>query len=377
MELLWRAALLLEEGDLTDVAERLRRAQERLAEALENGASDEEIARLMDELRQAMNEYMQELARQAMQNLDQLQQQAPGDRTLGMQDLQQMLDEMQRMAESGQREMAREMLRQLQRMLENLRMQAQNGGQGQQGEGEQTLQELQDMLEQQQGLADRSFGEMQRRQGQQGRQGEGQQGQQGQNGQQGRNGQQGQNGEQGRDGQQGRQGQGGTGSGTDLGRLSQEQEALRRLLEDLRSGLPGGLSPEAEQALRDAERSMGEARDSLEADDPGAALDEQVDAMESLREGARQLGDAMRRQAQQGQGDQTGRGDPSGSRRAVDPLGRPSAQDGALDGSDTDVPGAEALKRAREILEELRRRSGERTRPELELDYLRRLLDRF
>jgi len=34
-------------------------------------------------------------------------------------------------------------------------------------------------------------------------------------------------------------------------------------------------------------------------------------------------------------------------------------------------------RRARELLEELRERSADRERPERELEYLRRLLDRF
>jgi hypothetical protein len=34
-------------------------------------------------------------------------------------------------------------------------------------------------------------------------------------------------------------------------------------------------------------------------------------------------------------------------------------------------------RRAGELLDEIRRRSGETERPEIELDYLRRLLDRF
>ena len=41
------------------------------------------------------------------------------------------------------------------------------------------------------------------------------------------------------------------------------------------------------------------------------------------------------------------------------------------------VPDAIDMQRAREILEELRRRSGEATRPPVELDYLERLLKRF
>jgi hypothetical protein len=58
-EMLWQAALLLEEGSLGDAAERLARAQERLQEALRGDASDEEIAELMDELRQATRDYME------------------------------------------------------------------------------------------------------------------------------------------------------------------------------------------------------------------------------------------------------------------------------------------------------------------------------
>jgi hypothetical protein len=48
-----------------------------------------------------------------------------------------------------------------------------------------------------------------------------------------------------------------------------------------------------------------------------------------------------------------------------------------MEGADTQVPSAEDMMRARELLDEIRRRSGDRTRPELELDYLRRLLERF
>jgi len=122
---------------------------------------------------------------------------------------------------------------------------------------------------------------------------------------------------------------------------------------------------------------MRGAREALEGDDPGEALDEQVEAMDALREGARELGEAMRQQAQQGQGDRAGRGDPNAQDEGRDPLGRPTANRGALEGSDTEVPGEEALKRARELLDEIRKRSGDRTRPQLELDYLRRLLERF
>ncbi len=55
---LWDLAVQLEEGSLNSARARLERAQERLEEAMRNGASDEEIAELMQELREATSDYM-------------------------------------------------------------------------------------------------------------------------------------------------------------------------------------------------------------------------------------------------------------------------------------------------------------------------------
>jgi hypothetical protein len=60
-----------------------------------------------------------------------------------------------------------------------------------------------------------------------------------------------------------------------------------------------------------------------------------------------------------------------------DPLGRDRSGNGTYDNGDVAIPGQAELQRSREILDELRRRSGERTRPELERDYIDRLLKRF
>ena len=60
-----------------------------------------------------------------------------------------------------------------------------------------------------------------------------------------------------------------------------------------------------------------------------------------------------------------------------DPFDRPTSSFGALDGRSTKVPDQELIDRARELMEELRRRSSEPSRPALELDYLDRLMDRF
>jgi hypothetical protein len=60
-----------------------------------------------------------------------------------------------------------------------------------------------------------------------------------------------------------------------------------------------------------------------------------------------------------------------------DPLGRPLPTQGLDDGDSVKVPDESDVQRARQILEELRRRLGERGRPPPELDYIERLIERF
>jgi hypothetical protein len=100
--------------------------------------------------------------------------------------------------------------------------------------------------------------------------------------------------------------------------------------------------------------------------------------MDALRDGMQALGRALADAQPQGEGQQGGPGQANGLGAATrDPLGR-EAGNGARIGTDESMlTGPDAAARARELLDELRRRSGERERPELELDYLRRLLERF
>ena len=373
VDLLWRAALRIEEGDLSDAERRLREIQQELSDALERGAGEDEIAALMDELREALQDYLRQLAQEAMRNQAEGQQPPPMDpgQTMSQQDLMDMLDRLEEAMKGGMEEMARQMLQQLQQMLENLQM-AQPGQQGQPGQGDPAMQALQDMIGQQQGLADRSFDAL--RQGREGQPGEGQPGQQGQ-GQQGQ-GQQGQQGQgQGQPGQQQGRGQGqgeGRPGGPDLGAIARDQEGLRQLLDDLRQGLQGGPGGEA---LDRAEGAMGAARDALEGGDPDGALQDQVEALDALREGAQAMAREM--QNQPGQAQQAGRDGQAGDVRDEDPFGRPTASDGPLDGASVRVPDASVMKRARELMDEIRRRAGDRSRAPEELQYLDRLLDRF
>ncbi len=90
-----------------------------------------------------------------------------------------------------------------------------------------------------------------------------------------------------------------------------------------------------------------------------------------MAEGLRGLARELARQMGAGQGDET-----DGNPFDEDPLGRPAAR-GGMDTSTIQLPEKADLQRAREILDELRRRAGERRRPELERDYIDRLLERF
>ena len=55
----------------------------------------------------------------------------------------------------------------------------------------------------------------------------------------------------------------------------------------------------------------------------------------------------------------------------------PKAGDGPQYGTTVKVPEERDLQRARDILEELRRRLSDMGRPQIELDYIERLLKRF
>ena len=360
---LWHVAVRLEDGNLSDAERRLRQAQEDLAKALQQGASDEEIQRLMNELRQALNEFMEQLARQAEGQPP--QQIPPGQspqQMLSQRDLERMMRDIENMARQGSRENAQQMLSQLRDLLERLqsgRMARQQGQQNQQMM--QMMDQFGDVIRRQQQLLDDTFNE-QRQAGEEGEEGEqGQQGQRGQRGQQGQQGQQGQRGQRGQRGQQGQQGRG-------YGELGRRQGELRDRLGQLGQGLQQfGMKPPSQ--LGGAQRSMEEAEQALrEGDLDGAARAEQR-ALEQLRQGAQQ----MAQQMLQRMPGQLGRS----ADVPLDPMGRPQRTEGPDLGTSVKVPDEIDIQRAREILEELRRRLGDQQRPILELDYIERLLRRF
>ncbi len=402
VEALWELAIQLEDGRLADARERLRRAQERLAEAMRDGASDEEIAELMQELREATDDYLRMLAEEAEPNdgTDQADSGQQGQQ-MGMDELQALMDRIEELMQEGRMAEAQELMEQLNQMMENMRVTQGEGGDGPPSPGEQSMQDLADTLREQEELSDDSFSDLQDQfnPGQQGQDGQqpGQPGQQGQQGQEpgqqpGQQGNEGSNpsqgGQQGRgqgvgeDSQSGEQRGDGAGGEGDQRSLAERQQALREELQRQRDGLPnlGGESGEtARQSLERAEGAMEGAEDALREGDLAEAIDRQAEAMDALRNGMRELGQAMaeNQNAEPGQGSEQGEASGSPVPGQRDPLGREMGNTGQL-GTDQELLGnGDINRRAEELLDEIRRRSAEQRRPEIERDYLRRLLDQF
>jgi hypothetical protein len=353
---------------------------------MRDGASEQEIARLMQELREATQDYLRQLSRQAEANGETME---PGEMpedmmTLSQDDLQAMMDRIQELMEQGRMAEAEQALREFQQMMENMRMTRSQPGQGG-DQGREAMEELGETLREQQGLSDQAFRDLQEQFNPGARSGESQ-GNEGRDGGLGRgqSHQGGGQGNQGGEGNQGAQNSNPEGSGPNGreqpgqgGSLADRQQALRQELQRQRDGLPylnGEAGNATREALVRAGRAMEGAEEALRGGDMAEAIDQQSEAMEALREGMRSLGEALAQQRQPGQ--QNGQGQNAGNARGeqLDPLGRSNSQVGGEGGK---VGEGNAYRRAWDLLEDIRRRAGERERSERERGYLQRLLDRF
>ena len=374
-DLLWAMALKIEDGDLSDAEKQLRQAQDRLKEAIERNAPDDEIKRLTQDLKQALDKFLSEMAqKQGRENRDQSDrgQSNQPSKTVTPQDLDKMIQDMADAMKRGDTAEAQRLMEQLRNILENLQT-AERGSRSDQAarEMQKQMRDLDAMAKEQQGLRDETF-----KDGQQPRSGQRQQDrgqQQGQRGQQGSQGQQGQR-QQGQ-GQQGQQGQG------QQGNVGDRQQALRQRLEELEQRMKEN-GMRGEQGLSDAEDAMREAENALKQGDAGEAVDAQGRALDGLKRGADGMAQQMQEMAEgQGEGQQEGGQQPGqqgqAGARDDDPLGRPTRGRDMSDGR-VRVPTADesAVQRARRIMEELRRKLGDPTRPREELDYFERLLRR-
>ncbi|MFJ5489016.1 TIGR02302 family protein, partial [Hansschlegelia beijingensis] len=331
---LWEIALRIEDGDLPDAERALRAAEEALRNALENNASEQEIQKLTQDLRQALEKFMQEMAQQARQQPQSPRRDAQrGAQEIRPQDLRSMIDRMEKLAQQGSRDAAKQALADLRNMLDNLQNGQQQPDPNAQAQQER-LDKLQDMIREQSKLRDKTFQQYRRNQ------------------QTERNlwGQpQPRRKEQTQDGEKA------------MRELAEQQRRLRQKLEQMTKEMqqgqqgrqkgqqqgpgkqPGGPGEQpGSEALGQAGESMGQAQGALGQGESGEALDQQQQALENMRKGAQAMAQAMEgegqqpgqkgRQGQQGaQNGEEGNGDD-------DPLGRPSRRRES-DGATTRVPG--------------------------------------
>lgn len=356
----WPAAAQLDQDPdaLLDSAEK---AMQESGDSLRQKESGKSLGNQSDAI-QKLEEYKRATERSQSSSRDR--------NVITQRDLDDLLRQIEKAAREGNKEAAQRMLEQLAQIMENLQM-AQPGQSGE-SEMEQALNELSDMIRKQQQLRDKTFkqGQDSRRDRSRGKQqgdqsmSELQQDQQSlrdrlkklqdelakrglaQKGQKGQQGQQGQKGQQGDPGQ---------------------------------SGDQDGDQGEDDGSLDDADGAMGDAGSKLGDGNADGAVDSQGKALDAMRKGAQKMAEAMQQGDGEGQGD--GPGNRAGRQQSggnqTDPLGRPLHGRDLSDDYTVKIPGEIDAQRVRRILEELRRRLGDSSRPQIELDYIERLLKDF
>lgn len=349
MDLLWRVALRLEDGGLSLAAQDLRAAQMALEDALKNPATaPEDIARLMENLRNAMGQYMQALGRELQKRMA-AGQKSPSlpqevlEAMTGPDDLAAMLDKMEADLMSGDRNAAQEALSRLQRLLDMMNpsmntsmpedMQAMMEG----------MNRIKDIIDRQKTLLGKTkeqaeissmLDEM---------------------------------------------GVPDTPAGQKpfmkAGESRKEQDDLRQNLEGLTEEAQAKMQ-KVPESFDKAAQAMGGSSAQLGDGQPEMAIPFQEEAIEHLENSRQQLSQAMAERMKQMTGLALG-----GGMMRQDPLGRPyggkEGDNGLSTGSEVKVPGEAEAKRIQDIVNELRRRAGDRSRPPEELEYYRRLLKRF
>jgi uncharacterized protein (TIGR02302 family) len=265
-DLLWNAALKIEDGDRPEADKNLRSAEDALEKALKDpNTPASEIARLTETLKEAMNRDLQAMADKLRNEQASGQQGAKSDsnaQSMSQKDLNNQVDKMNQLAQSGSRDAAQDMLDYIKQLLENMKA-GQSPNQGNE-QAKKSMDALKDLAKKQ------------------------------------------------RDMENGKS-----------PNTPENQEALRKALGDAarelgESGgqIPGGMG-KADKAMRDAEKA-------LQRGSQGGAQQDQEAAAGQMDDAAQSLSDQM---SQQSSDTQSGEGQDSGD-NSRDPFGRGSTHGG-------------------------------------------------
>lgn len=336
-QLIWDTALDIEDGGVSLALRELRRLQRELQDALARHASPEEIEALMNKLQQAMNDYVRNLQQQLQRAIAKGMQPGrvnPNSLQLSQSQLNDMLNDARRMAESGSAESAQQMLDRLQQLLEGLQAGVSpQMGRGQGDQNQQMMNDLAHIMRDQQDLLQDSF-RMQRQ-------------------------------------QSGANGQQPDSEGVDTSKNIGAQEGLRHQLGKLMQDI-GNAAGNLPQGLGQAEQAMRRATQALQQGDPAGAGEAQNEVLDNLQKGMQDLGKMLNERLGQRNG--------PGRRDNMNPFGQSEGQSGNGDPNGNEHNNGldkDAQQRSQEIYEQLRQRRNNPDRPRLEKDYLDRLLRQF
>jgi uncharacterized protein (TIGR02302 family) len=383
---LWEMALRIEEGDLTDAERALKAAQEALDKALKEGGSPEDIARLSQELRQAMERFVKEM--QAQNRLPQqsptgARKQSSNVKTITPDQLADMLKRIEDLAKSGQHAEAQRLLEELKNIMNNLQTARPQRPLSPEERAkreafQQSMKDIGELHRDQETLRDETFRNQpqadsnmnqpdlfntpfppnpfspQRQTPQ-------------------------------------RQDQAPNQSGKNkddapqtpsLETLKQRQEALKKRLNEIKKRLADqgidmkGSLDNADEAMKDAQGKLGQG-------EPEDAVSAQGQALEHLSQTQRQMAEQGQGEGE-GEGESADHGEGSGDQQASpdgrstpreDPLGRQTRDNRQENGRFTRQGSRSNVElRLEEVIKELRKRLGDPTRARDEIDYLERLL---
>jgi uncharacterized protein (TIGR02302 family) len=347
ISLLWDTALHIEDGNLSLSARALKEAQQELQAALQDpNTSPQQIAQMMDKVREAMVDYLQSLAgeMQKRQAAGEMQEMSPEmfSNVMDMDALAKMFDQMEADAMNGDRNAAQNLLSQLQRFLDMANPSLETAMPKDVEKMMEAMKDMQAIVKEQEALLDETMkqGELLSMLDEMGMSGKRE-----------------------------------PPPFMHPEESSAKQEGLQKRLGDINKMLGDHGVPVPEN-LSSAEDAMKDAALSLSESAPDIAAVQQREALRLLKESQ----DKMSQQMAQRMQSMTGISFFSGGPQRYDPLGRPLGPDGQgpnSQNSNVKIPAEQERQRLQSIVDELRRRAGQRDRPQEELEYYRRLLKRF
>lgn len=319
-DILWDAALHLEDGQTSAAERALRNAFDEAARMLEDSDGQLDFDALAERIAQLMQEYLSNALSGAEQ---QGEMEMGAMQAIDASSLEALLKQIRDLAAAGRTAEALEMLNALRSMMENIAPAPMSAEQYRRlMEGAQAMNEMENIRRRQADLKDRTARQsllqaLRQRLGD---------------------------------------------NDSDLSAQAQEQGDLEEALNQVVDNLDAA-GIKAPSALGRATENMATAKGRLGQSDAESAIAAQEKALEALAEAIGKLDQQLSNSLAQMRAGSAG----------SDPLGRPSG----LDNADIPLPRESDMEAAQRMLQELRDRLSRTDRPEIELEYIRRLLRRF